>query len=73
VLIILQMGSFRNRVPDVISTGPQIYNRRPDSDLDRAAETVSELPNLLNSCYEDYHFPGSQALPGNQYLPGSAR
>ena len=36
-------------------------------------ETVSESPSLTKSCYEDYHFPGSQALPRNPYLPGSAR
>ncbi len=39
----------------------------------RRPEAVSELPSLPKPCYENYHFPGSQAPPGNPYLPGSAR
>ena len=35
--IILQMGSFRNHVPDVISRVSQIYNRQPERDRNRAA------------------------------------
>jgi hypothetical protein len=31
------------------------------------------ITGVPNSCYEDHHFSGSQALPGNLYFSGSAR